>query len=336
MPTSRPDTARQHSRNSRSSKRSTNSTSPTRPVRSAEAIDGLFEESEEVDVVERRYVIKKHKKRKYRCSCHNHIETAFGPPELIDGGRYSARSNQGVMFRFDESRDSHAAGRLLERFSGTVVCDGHGAYEKLKNDRAQQRLDEPRAGPIELAGCMAHARRKFIRAENYDSRAGKILDEMATLYAIESKLHRKDDETLEEFFDRRRSVRQQEAKPILEVLDKWFHSTNVLPKSPMGKALTYAQNHWKRLTKYADDGRLPIDNNGVERALRQPVVGRKNYYGCRTTAGLRVAEVLYTLIGTCRILGVSAHDYLKEAALRAVRFSAVDPLTPHDLVDEAA
>lgn len=384
-------------------------------------IDGLFEETEEVDVVERRYVLKKHKKRKYRCECHDHIETALGPTKIIDGGRYSiefavdsavqkyadhiplarqtkvaarqgleiqsqtiwdqihtlavtlegaykatchqiqntdvigadetswrwledgnardiwlwaARSRRGVMFRFDESRDSQAADRLLSDFSGTVVCDGYSAYTKLNTDRDQQRLGEARAGPIELAGCMAHMRRKFIRAEDYDSQAGELLDDIAELYAIESKLDRNDGERFEEFARRRTAVRQNEARPVLDRLKSRIESTNTLPKSPLGKAVTYADNQWNLLVKYADDGRLPIDNNDVERALRQPVVGRKNYYGCRSRAGLDVAETLYTLIGTCQILGVDPHEYLSKAAHRAVRFSAVEPLTPHDMLDQ--
>ena len=249
---------------------------------------------------------------------------------------WAARSRRGVVFRFDESRDAEAADALLEHFSGTTVTDAHGAYRRLKKLRAQPDLEEPRAGPgpIELAGCMVHARRKFFEADQTDSRAGEMLDWIAQLYAIEDTLERREDEKLEAFQARREQQRRQKAKPVLEKMRRWLETTEVLPSSRLGKAISHMQNRWQELTKFAEDGRLPLDNNATERALRQPIVGRKNYYGCRSKEGLRVAEVLYTLIGTCRILGVRPDAYLEKAALRAIRNTNQRALLPHELADD--
>ncbi|MFB6265316.1 MAG: IS66 family transposase [Bradymonadaceae bacterium] len=387
-----------------------------------EPIDGQVEETEEVDVVERRYVLKKHKKQKYRCECDDHIEAALGPEKLIDGGRYSidvavdtavqkyadhiplarqtkvasrqgldvksqtlwdqvqalaeelapslkatrqtvqdvgvigadetswpmmeagesreiwlwaARSRRGVSFRFDESRSGQAAAKLLDEFTGTVLCDGYSAYRRLKNTRNQGELEEPRAGPgpIELAGCMSHARRKFYRAENSDSQAGAFLDRIAQLYAVEDELVREEDESDQAFFERRRQRREADSRPILDEIRRLLDTTEALPSSKLGSAIQYMDNHWEELTRFIEDGRLPIDNNATERSIRQPVVGRKNYYGCRTEAGLEVAETMYTLIETCRIIGVDPHDYLKQAALRSIRNTNQREMLPHELLD---
>lgn len=248
---------------------------------------------------------------------------------------WAARSRRGVVFRFDERRDGEAADALLDEFTGTIVTDAHSAYNRLRTMRKQTDLEEPRAGPgpIELAGCMVHARRKFFEAEETDSRAGEMLDWMAKLYAIEDELVRRDGEDLEIYYARREHRRREEAKPILEKMRRWLETTEVLPSSRLGKAISYMENHWQKLTKFAEDGRLPLDNNATERALRQPIVGRKNYYGCRSAEGLRVAEVLYTLIGTCRTLGIRPDEYLEKAALRAIRNTNQRELLPHELAD---
>lgn len=388
-----------------------------------EPIEGQFEETEEIDVVERRFVVKTHKKQKYRCRCNDHIEAAPGPRKLIDGGRYSidvavdaavqkyadhiplarqarvaerqgldiksqtlwdqiqalaealepsleatrrrvqdvatigadetswpfmesgdsreiwlwvARSGRGAIFRFDASRDGEAAGELLDQFEGTVLCDGHSSYRRLEKMRAQPDLEEPRAGPgaIELAGCMSHARRKFYRAEKSDSRAGEFLDRIAELYAVEDELERSEGESREEFVERRRKRRQEESAPIFDKLGRLLDTTDALPSSKLGKAIQYMDNHWEELTRFLENGSIPIDNNATERSIRQAVVGRKNYYGCRTEAGLEVAETMYTLIETCRIIGVDPHEYLKQAAVRSVVNTNHREMLPHELLDD--
>lgn len=265
-------------------------------------------------------------------------ETSWPHMEAGDSRKiwlWAARSRRGVAFRFDEGRNAEAADALLDEFTGTIVTDAHSAYRRLEKMRAQADLEEPRAGPgpIEVAGCMVHARRKFFEAEKTDSRAGEMLDWIAKLYAIEDELERRDDEDLGVYHARREQKRREEAEPILEKMRRWLESTEVLPSSRLGKAITYMTNHWSELTKFADDGRLPLDNNATERALRQPIVGRKNYYGCRSPAGLRVAEVLYTLIGTCRILGVRPDEYLEQAALRAIRNTNQRDVLPHEMAE---
>ena len=120
-------------------------------------------------------------------------------------------------------------------------------------------------------------------------------------------------------------------------LRKWgevlTHRT-ALPKSKMGEALAYLDAYWNGLCRFIDDPLVPMTNNFAERSLRGAVVGRKNFYGCKSVRGTEVAALFYSLIETAKLCGVQPKAYLREAACRAIREGAV--LMPHEMRGELA
>jgi len=116
-------------------------------------------------------------------------------------------------------------------------------------------------------------------------------------------------------------LRDERSRPAIKQLLEWAleHRGTVLPKSKMGKAIEYMLNLWEGLTRFLDDPRVPLDNNGAERALRGVVVGRKNHYGSRSKRGTEVAALFYTLFETAKLSGVNPQGFVLEAAKRAIR-----------------
>lgn len=110
------------------------------------------------------------------------------------------------------------------------------------------------------------------------------------------------------------ALRIEKSQPILNDLKMWIAeaSKSTLPKSPMGKAITYAVNQWKPLNRFLEDGRLPIHNNACERALRKIAVGRANWMFAGSDEGAERAAVIYTVLGTCRLRGVEPFAWLKD------------------------
>jgi transposase len=108
------------------------------------------------------------------------------------------------------------------------------------------------------------------------------------------------------------SLRQQHSVPVLTVLQAWLdkQAAQVLPKSLLGEAITYARNQWTYLSRYTDDGNAPIDNNAMERDIRPFTTGRKNWMFSDTVAGAQASEVIYSLMLTCRACGVEPYAYL--------------------------
>ena len=107
-----------------------------------------------------------------------------------------------------------------------------------------------------------------------------------------------------------------------------------MPESSLGHALSYMLNLWPALLLFLTDPRIPLDNNRTERGLRGLVVGRKNHYGSRSKRGTKVASLFYSLIETCKLVGVEPRQYLRDAALSKLR-DGVDYLLPHEIVARA-
>jgi len=171
--------------------------------------------------------------------------------------------------------------------------------------------------------CWAHARRKFVAATDAkDERAETALALIRRLYAIERDLppllSPADDpvaiEQRRRREEQRRDVRQRQAEPILIELKRWLDEQRpqALPKSPLGQAIGYALNHWKALQRYLEQGYLSIDNNLSERTLRAIALGRNNWGVIGSQTGGRTAAVLYTMVGTCKHLGIDPFVYLQE------------------------
>jgi hypothetical protein len=172
--------------------------------------------------------------------------------------------------------------------------------------------------------CWAHARRKFvIAAESGDGRTEELLTLIRQLYRIERDLppllgsadepgHAERRQQREE---QRRLQRQRDAGPVLAQIGAWLQANRraVLPKAPLGQAITYASNHWGALGRYLEKGILAIDNNVSERTLRAVALGRSNWGVFGNAAGGRTAAVLYSVVGTCKHLGIDPFGYLREA-----------------------
>ena len=106
---------------------------------------------------------------------------------------------------------------------------------------------------------------------------------------------------------------------MLDEIRTWLMTQRALPRSALGKAIAYTSGLWPGLVRFLGDPKIPLDTNGVERALRGVAVGRKNHYGSRSERGTRVAALFYSLIESAKLSGVEPRAYLREATLRAVR-----------------
>jgi len=173
------------------------------------------------------------------------------------------------------------------------------------------------AGIVEVA-CWAHARRKFFEARSSDpARSAQAMAYIRLLYDVE-------DQAKEKHLDpaARATLRQQMALPRLAQFKAWLQTQqlseggSVLPKSPMGQAITYALNQYNALCVYVSDGHLAIDNNAGENALRRIGVGRKNWMFCGSDTGGRTAAILFSVIATCERHRVNPFEYLRDVLSR--------------------
>jgi transposase len=363
---------------------------------------GQTEDSEEITVVERQFVLRKVHRQKYRCPQGCAPVTAPAPPRLVEGGRYSVEfavhvalqkyayhlplARQEKMFRreglvverqtlwdqlqaladhlrpsyealpaeafssplihADEthwylldkgpgkkwyawtvaspdtvyhrilpSRSGATAKAVLGDYKGVVVVDGYASYQT-----ATKSAEEGPA-PATLAFCWAHVRRKFVEALKFEPACQQVLELIGELYAIEQDLpdwHALEGQAQQDALAHRLTVRQQQSAPLLERIKEWALAQKALPDSTFRKALQYMLELWKGLTVFLHNPQVPLDNNPVERQLRDMVVGRKNHYGSKSQRGTEVAALFYSLIETARLRGEDPGDYLLRAALAAI------------------
>lgn len=220
-----------------------------------------------------------------------------------------------ATYRILNSRSQKAAKKVLSGFEGIAMTDGYTAYQSLA-----------RSSPsLKLAHCWAHVRRKFLEAADFD----RELSEQAvglinTLFEIEREVPRAGpdatDDEKQQILELRRRVRQEKSKPVIKELLEWAgkHDGAVLPRSKLGKAISYMLKLWEGLTLFLEDPRIPLDNNAAERALRGVVIGRKNHYGSKSKRGTEVAALFYTLFETAKLSGVDPRAYITLAAKRAI------------------
>jgi transposase len=217
-----------------------------------------------------------------------------------------------VLFDFTSDYTADGPNRFLKGYTGYFQADTLAQYEGLYGDDR-----------VKHVCCVAHARRKFVFAsEGGDERATPVLELIARLYAIERELPPllppSDDperrERRRQREEQRRAVRQRDAEPVWEELSKWIgEKSSVLPKSPVGSAIGYASNNWAALKRYLERGFLAIDNNLSERTLRAIALGRNNWGVIGSEVGGKTASVLYSVVGTCKNLGLDPFAYLREA-----------------------
>lgn len=175
-----------------------------------------------------------------------------------------------------------------------------------------------------------HIRRKFIDTQSNDrARADYALAEIGKLYKIEQECQEQQLNT-----EQIQAKREKEAIPILVQLGKWMDTEyqKLRPQSPIAKAMAYSIKRWERLSLYATTGHLQIDNNAIERCMRQVAVGRKNYLFCGSHEAARRAGWLYSLLVTCKLNAVNPYDWLKDILSRDIKgmpINRINRLLPH-------
>jgi len=219
-----------------------------------------------------------------------------------------SRPGGDVFYRWETSRAAACLDHIIPvDFTGTLQCDGYSGYRSFANQRNNA---------IALAGCWAHVRRKFHEALEQSPRtAGWILRQIQHLYRVEARLreHRAGP-------DLRAAVRAHESRPIVERLERAFirlkSSGRFLPQSLLGVAMDYALGQWQTLTVFLADGRVEIDNNLVENAIRPTALGKKNWlFMGDADAGERGA-IIYSVIESCRRRQIDPYAYLKDVLTR--------------------
>ncbi len=202
-----------------------------------------------------------------------------------------------VWFAFSKDRKGEHPRAHLKNFRGILQADGYAGFDQLYQ-----------TGRITEAACWAHVRRKFydIAQAQASPIATEALVRIAQLYAVESTLRGQPP-------PQRAALRQQQAAPLLAQLHTWLNDvlSQIPRKSALADAIRYALTRWDALTVYVQDGRVEIDNNTAERALRGVALGRKNYLFLGSAAGGDRAAAMYSLIGCARLNGLDPEAYLR-------------------------
>ncbi len=249
---------------------------------------------------------------------HGKTKTGYLWVSNIPGGSViyhwrKGRDQGGISDLFDSDPSAAAHPTVIQ-------SDGYAAYPAWAKDKDH----------ITLMGCHAHVRRKFFEAQDQSPRlVGWILRQLAHLYQIEGRLRETQASPV-----LREAMRAAQSRPIHQrlkkLLDRLALRRAILPKSNLGKAISYALNQWPKLQTYLADGRVEIDNNLVENAIRPTKLGAKNWlFIGREDAGEKSA-ILYTLVENCRRLGINPRDYFEDVLTRlpGMMASEAASLTP--------
>lgn len=203
-----------------------------------------------------------------------------------------------VFFHYDYgSRAQKVALQLFKDYQGAIQTDGYAVYDMYENKK----------GVLPI-GCWAHARRKFDEALKEDkARASCALEQIGLLYEVE---RRADMENLSD--EGRAELRSRLSYPIMVAFEKWILAQypKVLPQGRIGKALRYTYNIYHKLTRYHLDGKLKMDNNLGENAIRPIALGRKNWLFCGNHAAAENAAVVYSMLGCCKARGINFRHWL--------------------------
>ena len=221
-----------------------------------------------------------------------------------------------ILYDYDPSRSGAVPERLLAGYKGYLQSDGYGSYNAVVA-----------ANGLKPLGCMAHARRRFdeaVKAQGKNKRRGKAWHGLALI----QKLYRVEKLARPMTPEKRYRLRLEQAQPIFDEMRTWLEMTlpQVPPKNATGKALHYLHSQWDKLTRYLDDGRLEIDNNLCENAIRPFVVGRKNWLFSDSVAGVNASANLYSLIETAKAHGLEPYAYLREVFTKLPQANTVEDI----------
>ncbi len=225
------------------------------------------------------------------------------------------RTKQGPLKFLNHAPDADP-GERPPPMRGYLQVDAYGGYDEVF------RTKDDTGKPLVLeVACWAHARRKFFDAQDSKDRdvAEAALKAIGQIYSVEHKLadvaaSRKERKRAAPTYEQIAKFRQRRAKPLLEKFGAWLEQARarVLPKDPIGGAINYALSNWTALNRYTEQGYLSIDNNASERALRNVVLGRKNWLVAGSRRGGRWAAIAYTLIESARRCGANVWEYMRD------------------------
>ncbi|WP_151710928.1 IS66 family transposase, partial [Acinetobacter brisouii] len=228
---------------------------------------------------------------------------------------------QAVIYDFQPSRSGQHAEDFLTGWQGHLVCDDYSGYKARF-----------KTGQVIEVGCMAHARRKF--HELYVTKKSFIAEQapqlIQQLYQIEAELRELPNCSAEQ----RHQRRQQDSQPIMRQLYAWLeeHQDKVPKSSPVAKAINYSLKRWSALSRYLDDGNLPICNNWVENQMRPWALGRKNWlFAGSLRSGQRAANIM-TLIQSAKLNDLDPYAYLSDVLKRLPthKMKDIEALLPHN------
>lgn len=232
-----------------------------------------------------------------------------------------------ALIEFRTSRGRDGPSQFLGEWSGTLIVDGYAGYDKVVSENGIRR-----------AGCWAHARRKLKDALDAGSEgAASVLALVQKLFEIErpiNELVQAEKIEREEQLERRRVVRAESSKGVVQAIfvkaEQLQGQRSTLPKSGLGKALSYLMSQRVPLSVFLDDARLPIHNNDSERDLRHLAIGRKNWLVFGSPRGGDIACRLYSLVLSCKQCGADPEAYLEDVLMRVATTPAseIATLTP--------
>lgn len=235
---------------------------------------------------------------------------------------YTGHAPPLIVYHHTTSRAGKHPKAHLAGFNGYLQVDAYAGYDQVFAD-----------GRVIEVACWAHARRKFFDIAEQAEKGKRLsahiaLDFIGQLYAIEREAKARGLEA-----NALRALRQQQALPMLAAFKDWLETQlrELAPKTPTAKAIGYVLNNWTALLRYTDDGRLEIDNNRSERAIRPLAIGRKNWLFLGSPRGGQVAATVFSLIQTCKALGIAPEAYLKDVLTRlpTTKQKDIDTLLPH-------
>ncbi len=233
----------------------------------------------------------------------------------------TTRPGSDAIFHWETSRSAQCVKDILNKdFEGILQTDAYAAYGSFSKDRPK----------VTMAGCLAHVRRKFYEAFEQDPVLGNfMLSHIGELYDVERSLRKgRAGPAL------RKAQRNWVSRPILSRMRKALEimKPKFLPQSNTGKAIRYALGVWDSLLVYLDDGRVEIDNNHTENAIRPTAVGKKNWLFIGAAEAGKKAAILYTIVESCRRLHIDPYAYLQDVLTRlpSTTNHTVSALTPEN------
>jgi transposase len=207
--------------------------------------------------------------------------------------------NKIVIFDYRQSRSRAGPSDFLKDFKGTLQIDGYEGYDEIITKNALKR-----------AACMDHVRRRYEKALEYDPvRAAHALDTMGEWYTLERDARENELPAQDKL-----SMRKEKIRPSMEQFKTWMleQLQKVLPKSPIGIAITYALNQWSYFEPFLNDPRVDLSNILIENAIRPVALGRKNFMFAGSHDAAQRTAVTYSIIATAKLHGIDPFVYIKE------------------------